>query len=71
MPDHEGTRTIVLRFLKTITPVQCVTPRYDGFMRQPMEGELYQKAGKFWSINIDKRVLMLSPGLQIIDSTLL
>jgi hypothetical protein len=40
-------------------------PLYDGFMGQPMEGELYQKAGKFWSIDIDERVI-LNPSLRLL-----
>ena len=57
----EGTRTVVLRFLKIITPVKCVVPLYDGSMRCPKEGELYMKYGhrslpswQLWSVNIDK-----------------
>ena len=33
-PDHIGTRTVVLRFLKIITSVKCV----DGFICYPKEG---------------------------------
>ena len=61
LPDHEGTRTVVLRFLKIITPVKCVTPNYDGYIGEPKEGELYRRARKrkfnqppVWSLNIDK-----------------
>jgi hypothetical protein len=59
LPDHKGTRTIVLRFLKIITPVKCVMPLYDGSVCCPKEGELFHKTSKFrmgqpvWSINID------------------
>jgi hypothetical protein len=63
-PDHEGTRTIVLRFLKIITPVRCVMS-YDGYIKQPTEGGLYQKGGKIWSIDIDNsKCVRLNPGLQ-------
>ena len=61
LPDHKGTRTIVLRFLKIITPVMCVIPNYDGYISYPKEGELHQRdsrSGKLnhrvWSVNIDK-----------------
>ena len=59
LPEHNGTRTVVLRFLKIITPVKCVIPNYDGHICFPKEGELYQKSGhkdrpKVWSVNIDK-----------------
>ena len=60
LPEHAGTRTVVLRFLKIITPVKCVVPRYDGYIRPPKEGELYQRAhrkssySQVWSANIDR-----------------
>ena len=48
LPGHEpqGTRTVVLRFLKIITPVKYVTPDYDGYIGEPKEGELYRRARK-------------------------
>ena len=57
--EHKGARTVVLRFLKIITPVKCVIPHYDDHIVCPKEGELYQRYGlkkfrKLWSINIDK-----------------
>jgi hypothetical protein len=58
LPDHKGTRAIVLRFLKIITPVKSVMPLYDGNICWPKEGELYQKFGrkvpKVWSVKIEK-----------------
>ena len=42
-PEHSGTRTIVLRFLKIITPVKCLIPLYDGYIESPKEGELYRR----------------------------
>jgi hypothetical protein len=39
LPDHRGTRTVVLRFLKIITPAKCVTPGYDGYICEPKEGD--------------------------------
>ena len=29
LPEHKGTRTVVLRFLKIIAPLTCVIPNYD------------------------------------------
>ena len=68
LPNHEGTRTVVLRFLRIITPVKCVKPLYDGHIVQPKEGELHRRFptnvqvtdevdpnSLVWSINIDKR----------------
>ena len=43
LPEHEGARTVVLRFLKIITPVKCVIPLYDGYISCPKEGELHQR----------------------------
>ena len=40
---HKESRTVVLRFLKIITPVKCVILHYDGHISCPMEGELYQR----------------------------
>ena len=74
LPDHKGTRTIVLRFLKIITPVKCVIPLYDGYIVRPKEGELYRKLTKAkdlspppWSANIDKSVPLR--GLQLLWDT--
>ena len=59
LPEHKGTRTIVLRFLKIITPVKCVIPLYDGYLCWPTEGEIYRRSYpkrdiKVWSVDIDK-----------------
>ena len=58
----------MLRFLKIITPVECVIPHYDddGYIRCPMEGELYQRPGrksldKVWSVNIDSSLATKGP----------
>ena len=74
LPEHNGTRTVVLRFLKIITPVKCVIPLYDGRIVPPEEEELHRRYPKgvklkprVWSVNIDK-----SPGarcLQILWDT--
>ena len=58
LPEHKDTRTIVLRFLKIITPVKCVIPSYAGYINCPREGELYQKfrldgRQTVWNVNID------------------
>ena len=44
LSDHNDTRTVVLRFVKIITPVKCVIPHYDGYICHPKEGELYQRS---------------------------
>ena len=62
LPEHEGTRTIVLRIIKIITPVKCVIPLYDGYLSCPEEGALFQRSYykkikdkiNLWSIDIDK-----------------
>ena len=74
LPDHKGTRTVVLRFLKIITPVQCVMPFYDRYIAWPKEGELYQRVPypstksnqQVWSANIDKPKGLIQPGLQLL-----
>ena len=53
LPEHKGTRTVVLRFLKIIAPLKCVIPLYDGFIGCPKEGDFYCRAHKLWSRNID------------------
>ena len=83
LPDHYGTRTVVLRFLKIITPVKCVVPLYDGSIAPPREGELYRRSSPkynrrtrkvidglyppVWSSNIDKHAMMR--GLHLIWDT--
>ena len=74
LPEHKDTRTVVLRFLKIITPVKCITPRYDDYICRPKEGELYRKFGhkarkKVWSVNIDeskKCHSSIRPGIQLL-----
>jgi hypothetical protein len=66
LPEHKGTRTVVLRILKIITPVKCVIPDYDGYIAPPKEGELHRRIKKSkdilnppaWSTNIDKGVML-------------
>ena len=72
-PEHKGTRTVVLRFLKIIKPVKCLIPFYDGYIVQPEEGELYRrlhpfKTDQLWSANIDEkgRQKFIVQGLQLL-----
>ena len=73
LPEHKGTRTIVLRFLKIITPVKCIMPLYDGYIRWPKEGELFLREpypvrsnSQVWSVNIDKSKGLMLRGLQLL-----
>jgi hypothetical protein len=81
LPEHGGTRTVVLRFLKIITPVKCVVPFYDGYIVPPQEGKLHRKYRRgakkkldpipsAWSFNIDsdKSGIMLR-GLRLLWDT--
>ena len=74
LPAHEGTRTVVLRFIKIITPVECMIPSYDGYIVQPKEGELHRKSHRHaatkkddvvWSVDIDKKGAMMR-GFQLL-----
>ena len=72
LPDHKGTRTVVLRFLKIIAHAECVIPLNDGYIAQPMEGELYRRTFNYldlqvWGVNIDKKSGMR--GLQLLWDT--
>ena len=62
LPVHKGTRNVVLRLLKIITPVKCVIPCYDDHVCFPKEGELHKKRvfaqPHPWTINIDKPSVM-------------
>ena len=78
LEEHEGTRTVVLRFLEIITPVKCVMPLYDGYIGQPTEGELYRRShhnttiikDDVWSVNIDKPRRGIKHGLLLLwDAT--
>ena len=69
LPEHAQTRTVVLRFLKIITPVKCVMPLYDEYIKWPKEGELFQRGlysrPHVWSANIDQPRLT-TPGFQLL-----
>ena len=84
LPAHKGTRTVVLRFLKIITPVKCVKPLYDDYICFPREGELFRRLtneGKpivlhssvrpVWSVDIDQeKKHPMKRGLQLLwDAT--
>jgi hypothetical protein len=76
---HKGTRTLVLRYLKIITPVKCLMPLYDGYIVQPEEGELHRGSPKnstdemgrlVWSVNIDKPGSRMAQSLRLLwDAT--
>ena len=75
LPEHKGTRTVVLRFLKIIIPVKYVKPYYDELVCFPKEGELYRRKSDahrkdphVWSIDIDKPSINQS-GLQLLWDT--
>ena len=75
-PDHNGTKTVVLRILKIITPVECVIPGYDGHIPQAKEGELHRRYTRssshnklhhpVWSVNIDKPKSRFVRGLRLL-----
>ena len=71
LPEHKGTRTVVLRFLKIVTPVKCVLPLYDSHIVPPQEGELYRRTlrsfqQRVWSVNIDKQKCGLNQRLRLL-----
>jgi hypothetical protein len=72
LPDHIGTRTVVLRFLKIITPVKCVIPLYHGNIVPPEEGELHRRFPQWKtnqlvkSFNIDKKESRLMKCFQLL-----
>ena len=58
LPQHINTRTVVLRVLQEVTPVECVLPDYDEYIVRPRPQQLFAKRfhGKLrpWSVNIDR-----------------
>jgi len=56
LPKHRGTRTVVLRIVKIISPAICKIPNYDGYIPSPIEGELvpHRTGPRTWSLNVDK-----------------
>ena len=74
LQEHNGSRSVVLRFLKIITPVKCVIPLYDGYICCPKEGELHRRSypksdESVWSVNIDKSKGAIIRGLQLLWDT--
>jgi hypothetical protein len=78
LPEHKGTRHVVLRFVKMITPVNCVIPLYDGRIAPPEEGALHRRYAKnskkldpppVWSVNIDNPKGVLVRGLRLLWDT--
>ena len=60
--DHKGTTNVVLRFIKIITPVECVIPLYDGYISCSKEGELHRKKlhwQSVWNLDLDKSQSLL------------
>ena len=73
LPEHKDARTVVLRFLKIITPVKCVIPSYDNYICPPKEGELYRRSKislkldqSVWSVNIDQTKGSMIRGLRLL-----
>jgi hypothetical protein len=68
LPQHKGTRTVVIRIVKIISPVTCLYPNYNGPVTLPVEGELVHRNHKLrglqpYSFNVDFRRYM---GLQML-----
>lgn len=62
LPAHIGTRTMVLRVQKIISPIRTRIPDYDGHLPKPVEGELVMKRANGgsiepWSLDIDAKGL--------------
>ena len=60
LPEHQGTRTVVLRVLDVLEPVRKVDENYDGKVPVPAAGSLVfrthqQRGSKPWSLCLDKR----------------
>ena len=81
LPEHKDTRTVLLRFLKITTPVNCVIPDYDDYVCFPKEGGLHRRSPRHkpeyggkkdpqvWSADIDKpnySTHLIQHGLQLL-----
>jgi hypothetical protein len=76
---HKGTRTLVLRYLKIITPVKCVIPLYDGYIVQPEEGGLHRRRiqktvdeldRQVWGVNVEEPKSLMAKNLRLLwDAT--
>lgn len=48
-PEHASLGPcLLLKCLDIIDPVECVTPNYDGFIKQPTPGGYHTRGGKLW-----------------------
>ncbi|KAF8153880.1 hypothetical protein B0H34DRAFT_661521 [Crassisporium funariophilum] len=58
-PEHANTRTLVLRILQLLTPVECVVPGYDNYIAQPEVGKLLCRQSRWsadyqpWTVDCD------------------
>jgi len=50
---HRGTRTLIIRILKIVSPIQRMIPDYDGFITWPTEGGLVMYRGMPRAIDVD------------------
>ncbi|KAF8074048.1 hypothetical protein FPV67DRAFT_784005 [Lyophyllum atratum] len=58
-PEHAGTRSLVIRVLEILEPIQPVIPGYDMYIPIPEEGQLLKKkyhggADRIYSIDLDR-----------------
>ncbi|KAI0919811.1 hypothetical protein AcV5_001779 [Taiwanofungus camphoratus] len=54
LPEHARTRTLVVRVLNIINPVQCKFSDFSGIIGEPKEGELICRRGRPAAFNVDK-----------------
>ncbi|KAK7028359.1 hypothetical protein R3P38DRAFT_2703968 [Favolaschia claudopus] len=43
LPEHAGSRTVVMRIVKMLSPPICVDASYDGRLPVPTEGEIFRR----------------------------
>ncbi|GLB38770.1 hypothetical protein LshimejAT787_0506350 [Lyophyllum shimeji] len=54
LPQHAGTRSVVLRVLKILDPIKSTIPGYDMYLPRPQEGALLLRPrGRVFSANLD------------------
>ena len=54
LPEHVGTRTVVIRVLDILDPIEPIDPAYDRRLAPPQQGELlYTLSGKAISFQLD------------------
>lgn len=62
LPQHAGSRVVVLRVVKLIDPPKLRVPNYDGHLPPPVEGELVQRPRRGplgsvpWARKLDTKV---------------